>query len=292
MTILGKILVFVILVLSLLWTFLTASAFAARTNWQATAKRYQDEAQKAAKSATDMKAQLDAEREASSEQVRVIREDRDRYASTTDLITKDRERLLTQYNELLESTKKQSAEAAPLIGQKEKLIAEVGLKDDQIRLKDAEINTLTLIKEAAVVKAGERSSEAKAQTDRANRLAEQVRDLEGLLATARAAGGVRPGQPGTPRVPAPSGFRASVVKAERVGNELYITINQGLDAGLQKNTELTLQRLTGRVQYLGRLIITEVDPKQAVGRFTLPTDRRPTAEDLPRAGDTVTSSTN
>jgi hypothetical protein len=287
MTILGKILVFVVLVLSLLWTFLTASAFSARTNWQATAKRYQDEAQKAATAATAMKAQLDAEREASLEQVRVIREDRDRYASTTDLITKDREKLLTQYNELLEATKKQSAEAAPLIGQKEKLIAEVGLKDEQIRAKDAEINQLTLVKEAAVVKAGERTLEAAAQTARANRLADQVQTLQEALAARGAAGQARPGQPAGPRSPAPAGFRASVVSAQAIGGEVFVTINQGLDAGLQKNTELTVQRLSGGGQYLGRLVITEVNPKDAVGKFVIP-NRRPTAADYPRAGDTVT----
>ncbi len=292
MTVLGKILVFVVLVLSLLWTFLTASTFAARTNWQATAKRYQDETQKAGTSATALAAQIAAEREAAAETTRVIREDRDRYASTTDLIGKDRDQLRQQYNELLESTKKQSAEAAPLIGQKQKLIDEVTLKDDQIRQKDAEINRLVLSEQAAVVKAGERSSEAKAQTERANRLADQVQALREALESVKLAGGARPGQPAGVRVPAPSQFRASVVGAQAVGGETYVTINQGLDAGLQKNTELTLQRLTGGGQYLGRLVITEVNPKDAIGKFVPPQGRRLTRDDLPRAGDTATGGTN
>ena len=71
---------------------------------------------------------------------------------------------------------------------------------------------------------------------------------------------------------------------------LYVTINQGLDAGPQKNTELTLQRLTGNGQYLGKLLITNVNPKDATGRFLPPSSTRLNPGDLPRAGDTVTGS--
>jgi hypothetical protein len=290
MTILGKILVFVILVLSLLWTFLTASTFAARTNWQARSKQYQDEAQKAATAATSMKALLDSEREESDERVRVIREDRDRYEALAKTVRDERDGLLKQYNDLLASTQKQSAEVAPLIGQKEKLIAEVALKDDQIRQKDAELNRLVVTQNEAVVKANTEANVAKAQKERADRLAEEVQRLGEALTTARRGGGGRPGEPTEVRSPAPDRFRASVVNTARDGNELFVTINQGLDAGLLRNTELTLSRLNGQGKYLGKLVITSVDPKQAVGRFIRPAGRQLTPDDLPRAGDLVTGS--
>ncbi len=291
MTVLGKILVFVILVLSLLWTFLTASAFAARTNWQAQAKRYQEEAQKAGQAATAMKALLDQEREQSDDRARVLRADLERAETTVAQMRSDRDTLYTAYQALQASNQKVAAEQAPLIGQKERLIAEVGIKDDQIRQKDSQLNSLTLSEQAAVVKASEQANAAKAQTDRANRLADQVQQLQEALATAASRGGVtRPGQTTEVRVPAPSGFRASVTSVQRVGGELLVTINQGLDAGLQRHTELTLSRLTGDGQYLGRLLITQVNPKDAIGRYIPPQGVRLTSEDLPRRDDTVTGS--
>ena len=294
MTVLGKILVFVVLVLSLLWTFLTVSSFAARTNWQAQAKRYQDEAQKAGAAATAMKALLDAEREGGDVRVAVIREDRERFAKQVETIALERDGLLKEYNALLDTNKRVAAEQAPLIGQKEKLIAEVALKDDQIRDKDKRLNELTFTQNEAVVKANERANEARAQTDRANRLTDQVNALQEALETLRRNGGaVRPGVAGQVRVPAPERFRASVVSVDQSSNTTYVTINLGLDSGLQKNTELTVQRLTGSDgQFLGRLVITQVDPKQAIGTFTSPRGIRPTAADLPRAGDLVTGSSN
>ena len=290
MTVLGKILVFVVLVLSLLWTYLTASTFAARTNWQAQAKQYQKAAQEAGKAAADFKAQIDAEREAGAELARTLREDRDRYAATTTLINEAQVKLVADYKEQQAAGQRQAAEAQPLIGQKNQLITEVALKDEQIRAKDAELDKLKLSEQAAVVRASERTNEAKAQTDRANRLADQVQSLQEALASVTARGGVaaRPGQAAQQRVPAPPGFRASVVGTAVVGETLYVTINVGLDGGLQKNTELTLARLSGGGQYLGKLVVTQVNPKDAIGTFAWPSGRRPAAADYPKAGDTAT----
>jgi hypothetical protein len=292
MTVLGKILVFVILVLSLLWTFLTASAFAARTNWQAQAKRYQEEAQKAGQAATAMKTLLDAEREQSDDRARVLRADLERAEATAAQMRADRDTLYAAYQTLQATNQKVAAEQQPLIGRAERLQAEVGIKDDQIRQKDAQLNALTLSEQAAVVKANEQANVAKAQTDRANRLADQVQQLQEALATAASRGGLtRPGQPAEVRVPAPAAFRATVTGVQRVSDrELLVTINQGLDAGLQRNTELTLSRLTGQGQYLGRLLITQVNPKEAIGRFLPPSGKHLTSDDLPRAGDTATGS--
>ena len=296
MTVLGKILVFVVLVLSLLWTFLTASAFAARTNWQVQSKRYQEEATKAGQAATAMKALLDSEREASAEQARAIREDRDRANQLAVAVQKERDGLLDQYNKLLDSAKKQSAEVAPLIGQKEKLIAEVGLKDQQIQSANKRLDELTLSEQAAVVRASQQANEAKAQADRANTLADRVQRLDEALEGARRAGVAGPravAGAGGVRVPAPEGLRGTVTRVDRNGNELYVTINVGLDVNLQKNTELTLFRADGsRGTYLGKLFITESDPKQAGGRFIAPAGVRLPPDRLPRAGDTAVGSSN
>jgi hypothetical protein len=289
MTVLGKILVFVVLVLSLLWTFLTASTFAARTNWQDRAKKYQEEAQKAGTAATNMKGLLDAERDVADERVRVIKEDRDRYLAQVQLIKDERDKLKASLDAQLATNQKVTAEQGPLLGRAEKLAAEVALKDDQIRKKDEDINRLTLSEQAAVVRANERANEAKAQKERADRLADDVKRLSDQIETIKLSGG-RPTVAGSVRVPAPSGFRASVTGIDQISGVTYITINQGLDAGLQKNTELTLQRLTGGGQYLGRLLITQVDPKQAIGTFIPPAGRRLTPADLPRSGDQASGS--
>ena len=67
MTILGKMLVFVVLVLSIVWNALVVNSYVARTNWQKRAAEYEKKAQDAATSATSMKALLEEERAAAAE---------------------------------------------------------------------------------------------------------------------------------------------------------------------------------------------------------------------------------
>ena len=61
MTAIGKMLVFLLLILSLVWNALVINGFAARTNWQREAKKYQAEAVLAAEAANKMKSLRDAE---------------------------------------------------------------------------------------------------------------------------------------------------------------------------------------------------------------------------------------
>ena len=73
MTILGKMLVFLVLVLTLVWNGLVVNAYVTRTNWRAEAKRSQDKAVEAADSANKMKGLLESERECALTPMRALR---------------------------------------------------------------------------------------------------------------------------------------------------------------------------------------------------------------------------
>ena len=69
-----------------------------------------------------------------------------------------------------------------------------------------------------------------------------------------------------------------------------LTINIGLDAGLEVGTKLDVYREAGGGKYLGTVTVTKVQPKEAVCEFkparAVPIEKL-RAEELPRKGDSV-----
>jgi hypothetical protein len=115
-------------------------------------------------------------------------------------------------------------------------------------------------------------AELKANTleDQVRSLEESQRDLMRELARMRTpVASARGGTPGTkPRVaprgdnPPPDNIEATVKK---VSGDL-ITISAGRDAGLEKGNTLQVFRLGTAPRYIGKILIVEVQAKQAVGQ--------------------------
>src|SRR5438094_8866284 len=75
MTILGKILLFVVLVLSLVWTGLTVNAYVTRTNWANDAKKWKDLGESAKQSADYQRKLAEDGRNAAAAQIAALRND-------------------------------------------------------------------------------------------------------------------------------------------------------------------------------------------------------------------------
>lgn len=282
MTTIGKILTFLILILSLAWGYLTVNAFVARTNWRAEANRYQKEATAAADSANKMKTLLDSERDAAEDAKRALQQERERLYTQVNLLKTQLDTLSKTYEATFTDTKTKAADVVKVQANVDKLNQQVKTLDDQLKAREATITALTLEKEAARVAASaaqiERDGIKKQNETLTERNAKLTSDLEEIVRYGRA--GALPGQL-TPTVP--EGFRATVLtyRADKL-----VDINAGLDAGLQKGSEL---KVTRAGNYLGALRVVRSDPKNAVGEF-IPayTGRALTADSAPRAGDIVT----
>lgn len=286
MTVLGKMLVFLVLVLSLIWNGLVVNGYVTRTNWRNEAKKYQDQAVKAANSATEMKKLLEAEREAAEERIRALREDNYRANAQLLTVSKEKDSLLKQYNDTFAAAQKQGLEFATLQANLKRLADQVDNQDTQLREKETMLNAATLAAERARVSMTEAQIEANAQKQRAERLAqitqEQSEELEGfrrLGLTGRSSGS------GRPTIPAPIGFRGTVTNVGTSGSETLVTLKPGLDAGLREGTELTVFRLGDNPRYLGKVQVLRSDPKEAIGKFIAPPNVRPGADSYPRVGD-------
>ena len=281
MTALGKLLVFLVLFLSLIWNFLTINAYATRTNWQKEAKKYQEQAQVAADSANKMKAQLDAEREAGEDAKRALQQERDRYYSQVAQLLQVRDGLLTQYNVAFTDAAKKAADAAKLQAIIDKLGGQVKAFDEVAKKREEQVTKLVADKNFAVAEQL-RAELAVKSLDR--QLAVKQDELAALQEDFNGLKNGRIGAPGARAAPAPANFRGTVRKVS--GN--YLEFTPGANAGLVKGAVLRVERITPQGVFLGKLTVLIADPTEAVGMFE-PADRNAprTAANTPIPGDQV-----
>jgi hypothetical protein len=301
MTILGKILVFVVLVLSIVWNALVVNSYVARTNWSKKAAEYQQKAQEAADSATGMKALLEEERAAAAERDRAQRAELERMYAANRQLDADRQNLGQQVNNALNQLKAQGNQTNIHQTNIEKLQQQVNVLDQQAKDMQKQVTDTTLAAQQDRVKAERATIDAASQQQRAERLAVQVQQLtDELDAYKRTYGSLSPRGPGDQLAPTPpEGFRGTVRRIEgtaqglHAGQEVYVELTPGLDSGLRQGAILTVRRVNGvKGQYLGKVTVVRVNAKDAVGRFTPANPRAVAADDLPRPGDELVASTS
>ncbi|HJZ58795.1 MAG TPA: hypothetical protein VKE74_27885 [Gemmataceae bacterium] len=130
-------------------------------------------------------------------------------------------------------------------------------------------------------KAAQLAAEKEAKAARL-REEELTKKVEVLAAEAKKP---QPGGPGASPPPLPEGIRGSVT-AYKDG---LAVLSIGLDAGLQKGTELDVYRIEGgSTKSLGKAVVTDVYPKCAVANFK-PVGGKPLKQlqpdELPKVGD-------
>ena len=300
MTILGKMLVFVVLILSIVWNALVVNSYVARTNWQKRAAEYEKKAQEAVTSATGMRTLLEEERAAAEEARRALQAQHDRLYAQNQQLFKDREDLVKQVNAFNEQAKNAGATANIQQTNLEKLQQQVNTLDQQLKDKDKQLTDLTLGAQQDRVAAEKARIEAAGRQQQAERLAVRAQQLNDELDEyKRRFGAIQPLGPGEQRSPGlPTGFRGTVSRTVgtaqgfHAGQEVWVELTPGLDAGLKQGAILTVQRLNGAGgKYLGTITVARVNAKDAVGRFTPANPRAVTANDLPKPGDELTPNT-
>lgn len=269
MTILGKILVFFVLFLSLVWSGLTVNAYATRANYKAAlddAVAKMNAAVEGAKAhdkyAQSLKAASDTSIQNLTAQVKALSTD----VNALDAKLKD---ATDAQNKMI--VEKQNEDKLRTLQQNEnqKLTAQVEvLTKEQARLEKA-VNDSTL--------AAQKAKDAQLQAELDKAAAERARDDAVTQANAARRGGALAGVPTVP-----AGFQATVTNVS--GDQVEISL--GVNAGLATGAVLDLSRTKPDARYLGQIVITRADPFGAVGRFVPRAGvRRASGDDLPRKGD-------
>jgi hypothetical protein len=293
MTILGKMLVFLILVLALVWNALVVNAYVTRTNWKAEAERAQKSAQEAAAAANQMKTQLDEEREAAADARRALREENERQYEQVKLLQDRNTTLTNRYGEASKQLEQVAAKDAQYQANLNKLTLQVDSLNSQVSALEKAVDDKTKSENAALVAANESRLRADALAQQNERLQARVTEQARMIAEMERNGGRR-GDPFDPNraTPAPEGFRGTILKVDppaQRGGDYLITLSPGADAGLQAGARLNISRLKPVPKFVGYVEILSADPKQAVGRFIEPKGRLIGRDDLPREGDTLVS---
>jgi multidrug efflux pump subunit AcrA (membrane-fusion protein) len=276
MTALGKILVFVVLVLALVWNALVVNAYVTRVNWKTELDKTQAKLVQAADAANSERAKADRTREAADAVIAQLKEEIARLKTSETTLTASRD----DYEKKLAAAQKVEAEAQTRDTQ-EKANAQKTQKQVDVLQKDLDasekISNDRLIAEQ---KAKNDALQAKINEESAKRARDE---LEGKLLKLNdpnlGKGGV-----GSIRPQVDKDFKATVTSVE--GTD--VVINLGANARLQKGAVLSISRYKPEAKFVGTLTITSVDPFYAVGRFTAPANvAKPGPNDMPKAGDTV-----
>lgn len=274
MNVIGKMLVFFVLVLAIAWNALVVNAYVTRTNWKKQADGYQAEAQRAAEAANNERKLREAERDAAEDNARTIREDRDRLFEQLKIARKSSDEVAKAYQDRQKADRDQGAQANQLQANLTNALTQVDDLKKLLATKEKAIDDQTLIAERAVadmVRAQIEADQQKRRYELANDARLRERDQR---AGGAPGGGILDRSP-----PAPTAFRGTV--RNRDGN--LVAMTPGADSGLQVGAVLDVYRDTGGGRYLGKIKVTHVDPKDAVGQY-IPKPGA-TADDYPRQGD-------
>jgi Na+-transporting methylmalonyl-CoA/oxaloacetate decarboxylase gamma subunit len=275
MTVLGKVMVFFVLVLSLVWTWLTMNAFVTRTNWKtqydAAAKELQ-----AANAALDAQAKYyEGQRQAADVTAGQQREEIGRLRQQVAALTKDKDDATAKLTAKLAAEQEADAPTRALQNEKVKLQNQVDLLQAETTKSEQRVNESLIARQKAL----DDKLQAEIDRDAARRRADQ-------LATVIDRQNDRSGGPGSGTPAVDEGFRATVLSVAGNGEEVEISL--GANADLKKGAVLQVYRNKPEPKYVGQLQVTRVEPYSAVGRFIPRAGvRRPTGDDLPRKDDTV-----
>ncbi len=291
MTVLGKILVFVNLVFSLLTAGLIVMVYTTRINWNAaykaqtaaTAVARQDVATAEATAADEIRKRdvqyqtLKAERDKVASEVRSLNDQLVKQKADYEAAMKTQtgtQQVASDQAAELERRKAEVENQKKLVDERDKKIADI---DRQMaRLRDESVQYKIQWEQSK-----ERNGLLQAKVEQLARENEKQRQQLGGAAA-----------PGIAPAPSPAGSGYTPTRIEdlkgtiqRVDGDLA-TITPGSDAGVAVGAELYVFRLQPKAEYLGTIKILNVTPTQAVGRLTGPKARQV------KAGDEVAASTN
>lgn len=279
MTIVGKILLFVVLVFSLIWAGLTVNVYVTRTNWANEVKRLQDKVKESADSAAYQRKQAEETLNASAARVQGLQTEVNKLRATNDQLTRNVADAQRQLGDKLTAQQQQIPPDQLLQSNIARLQRQVDLLQGSLSTMEKQLNEATIGAEKSKADAVRAQIDRDAALKRADDLEARLLTLNDQMNDLRSPGG----RGGSSRTAAPDGFRATVT---RVDGDL-VEISLGANAKLQSGAVLSLFRMKP-AKYLGTLTITRVDPYGAVGQFSPPPGvTRPGPDARPQTGDTA-----
>jgi hypothetical protein len=268
MTAVGKILVFLNLVFSLVVGGFVVASYLTRVHWvdankkleqqlqvaQASQQTYQNEVVKAEQKAADTVAQAQA-------QLKKLQDDLQAQVA-------ENTQIRTELENLKKTTVQQSSVAALTSEEVSKRQSDVSKLRETIK-KETDLNNALVQKNNELInQATAATIEKQAALDRNKRLEEQLRRVEQDVARMRAnTGGTATARAGNGKNPPPESVEGLIKTTDPSSGLMTITI--GSDAGLAKGHTLEVFRLSpipSQSKYLGTIRILEAGHKEAVAQ--------------------------
>jgi hypothetical protein len=265
MTVLGKILVIVHFILSLVAAALFVMVYATHTNWKVAYDDLKKQYEVAVTSATNYSQQAAESQRVNEEKVRLKQEELD--AKTKELAVQkvevgEKQRLLTVADQ---NAKAQALAIEASAAQKKAQAEEVKrleitvlTKDDQIKKLVETGNDLRKDKVNADIKAA-------AFEEMNQGLEKRVRELEDVVKKVKQSGVVPAGGSNAVDNPPPEDVQGVVKKDADASGLVLVSI--GTDAGIVKGHTLEVFRLGATPKYLGKIRIIETHPYESVGQI-------------------------
>lgn len=295
MTWLGKILAVVVMLLSLVWMWLTAADYSTRVNWKAQSKVYQDAFKEAVAARQSEHSRHQAEMEALYRTVDSVQKELIARKSELDTLAKANKDNKAELDRLVTAAATADQQVVKIQTTLDATIKELNIVRDRNNKLEVDRQDLTITREQARRDELAAKNESKLARQIAEDLSRQNDDLRALNTELKATGGGRPDSivarsvdRGAP--PVPENLRGTVIAYDRANAPDLVEVSLGLDAGLTFGSKLDIYRLEGGGKHLGTLVVTNVYAKRAVARFE-PASGRPLArlkaDELPKVGDLV-----
>jgi hypothetical protein len=291
MTAMGKILAFLVFVLVVAWMWFSVDAYVTRVNWEARALKAEKSAADAARAATEMKALYEQTQAANADSDRATTAERERVYSQVRVLITERDQLQAQFNQAFGNAQQANVLIKNLQTNLKSVQDQIDELDKSVAAKNKELNDLTKAAGDDRVARGEAERTAIEFRQQAERLAERLQELSGVLQEYRSSyGELRPRLFGPQTLP--EGFRGTVQRVEQSrGGDTLVTLTPGADAGVRKGAVMIISGVrNGQATFIGYVEILSADPKEAVGRFVPPSTTargvlRP--DDYPKTGDVL-----
>jgi len=298
MTSVGKILVFLNLLMSLAVAAMIVLIFTSRTRWAA-------EYEKARNSALVAEAAYKTEKLAHESDVKSRDNQIDSLGKVNLTLATERDDLKKANRDLSDVNDKKSEEISKeqginttLRGEVDTLKAERGTLTADAQAQRAKVIETQQLLNTARLDAQNKEIEANAQTQKARRLLERLEEVEKnntqLVNKINSLGGAGASSADSILKPAPTPAPRDVygtVKA--VATSGLTVINIGSDSGISAGNKLLIYRPDNQNPknslYLGELVVSRTEPKQAVGQFYPKPFAKPD-ERLPKENDVVSTS--
>jgi len=263
MTTLGKILVFINLLFSLLTGALIIMAFTTRTNW---AQGYAEKAAEVEQERKryDLRDQAIKELEKEkTEQLTAAENALKELKTKLDHSEKARDDAVAKVNEADKQVAALNARVGQVLAASESMKTEIKIIDERLLAEQARVLQLGLDNKKYKAEAIKATTDLQTALERNEQLLAKLVESDRKLGALEGDTAAKAGREA--KNPPPDDIRGRVTASDDASG--YITINLGSDNGLNKGNTLEVYRLKPRPTYVGTFRVYDVRPNEAVGKL-------------------------